>query len=170
MCMCMNSDDFTVLVSGAIDPFEWAHVCVAIAFKMTEQVEQQTCIRFSVKFEHFSSEAVWMIQKAMGNWWLAGSSQYIHSCFPPHEEFFGETSNHLAPYGPDLVPCDFWLFPKLKSPLKGKRFQTTDEIQENTIGQLMATGRTVWSPMVPSLKGTEVSLFCVRCFLLHLFQ
>jgi len=22
------------------------------------------------------------------------------------------------PYSPDLVPCDFWLFPKLKSPLK----------------------------------------------------
>ena len=40
------------------------------------------------------------------------------------------------PYIPDLVPCDFWLFPKLKSPLKGKRFQTIDEIQENTTGQL----------------------------------
>jgi hypothetical protein len=23
------------------------------------------------------------------------------------------------PNGLDLVPCDFWLFPKLKSPLKG---------------------------------------------------
>ena len=32
---------------------------------------------------------------------------------------------------PDLVPCDFWFFPRLKSPLKGKRFQTVDEIQEN---------------------------------------
>ena len=40
------------------------------------------------------------------------------------------------PYSPDLVPCDFWLFPKLKSPLKGKRFQTIDEIQENMKGQL----------------------------------
>ena len=29
-------------------------------------------------------------------------------------------------YSPDLVPCDFWLFPKLKSPLKGKRFQTVN--------------------------------------------
>jgi len=26
------------------------------------------------------------------------------------------------PYSPDLVPCDFWLFSKLKSPLKGRRF------------------------------------------------
>ena len=38
---------------------------------------------------------------------------------------------------PDLVPCDLWLFPKLKSPLKGNRFQTIDDIQENTMGQLM---------------------------------
>ena len=27
------------------------------------------------------------------------------------------------PYSTELVPCDFWFFPKLKSPLKGKRFQ-----------------------------------------------
>ena len=47
------------------------------------------------------------------------------------------------PYLPDLVPCDLWLFPKLKSPLKGKRFQTVNEIHENMMGQLTATGRTV---------------------------
>ena len=69
------------------------------------------------------------------------------------------------PCSPELVPCDFWLFPKLKSPLKGKRFQTIDEIQENTTGQLMTIGRTVWGPKVPTLKGTEVSLSYVQCFL-----
>ena len=67
-------------------------------------------------------------------------------------------------YSPDLVPCDLWLFPKLKSPLKGKRFQTINEIQENMMGQLMEIGRTVWGPTVPTLKGTEVSLSCVQCF------
>ena len=36
-----------------------------------------------------------------------------------------------------LKPCDFWFVPKLKSPLKGKRIQTIDEIQENITGQLM---------------------------------
>ena len=44
---------------------------------------------------------------------------------------------------PDLVPWDFWLFPKRKSTLKGKRFQTVNEIQENTTRKLMACGRTV---------------------------
>jgi len=26
------------------------------------------------------------------------------------------------PYSPDLAPCEFWLFLKLNSPLKGRRF------------------------------------------------
>ena len=46
-------------------------------------------------------------------------------------------------YSPDLVPCDFRLFPKLKLPVEGKIFQTTDEIQENMMGQLMVIRRIV---------------------------
>jgi len=41
------------------------------------------------------------------------------------QAFFGKTSHHpglSAPYSPDLAPCFFWLFPKLKSLLKGRRF------------------------------------------------
>jgi hypothetical protein len=30
------------------------------------------------------------------------------------------------PYSPDLAPCDFFLFPKMKMKLKGRRFDTTD--------------------------------------------
>ena len=78
--------------------------------------------------------------KAMGNRRLAASlQQHTCSCIMSRAEFFGKISNHPddSPYSPDLVPCDIWLFPKLKSPLKGKRFQTIDEIQENMTGQLM---------------------------------
>ncbi|UYV85018.1 hypothetical protein LAZ67_X004290 [Cordylochernes scorpioides] len=35
---------------------------------------------------------------------------------------------HL-PYSPDLAPCDFFLFPKLKRPVKGRRYATLDEIK-----------------------------------------
>jgi histone-lysine N-methyltransferase SETMAR len=35
------------------------------------------------------------------------------------------------PYSPDLAPADFYLFPKLKTNLNGRRFQTIEEIQEN---------------------------------------
>jgi hypothetical protein len=32
-------------------------------------------------------------------------------------------------YSPDLAPCDFFLFPKLKLKLKGRLFDTIQEIQ-----------------------------------------
>jgi transposase len=34
------------------------------------------------------------------------------------------------PYSPDLVPCDFYLFPKLKSKLKGHHFGTVENIRK----------------------------------------
>ena len=144
--------------------------CVAIVFKMTEWVEQWICIRFCLKIEHSSMEIIW-IQKAQ--LWTAGDWQLHHDNTPAHtsclmQKFLVKhqiTQMTQAPYSPDLVPCDFWLFPKLKSPLKGKRFHTINEIQENKMGQLMATGRTVWGAKVPTLKATEVSLSYVQCFL-----
>jgi hypothetical protein len=33
------------------------------------------------------------------------------------------------PYSPNLAPCDFLLFPKMKLKLKGHWFDTTEEIQ-----------------------------------------
>jgi histone-lysine N-methyltransferase SETMAR len=33
------------------------------------------------------------------------------------------------PHSPDLAPCDFWLFPKLKIALKGHRFSDNANIQ-----------------------------------------
>ena len=77
--------------------------CVAVAFKMTEQVEQQICIKFCIKLEHSSFETIWMIQKAtgMGDW------QLHHDNAPAHAshllQFFGKIlthpwdSSHLQP-------------------------------------------------------------------------
>ena len=42
------------------------------------------------------------------------------------------------PYSPDLAPCDFWLFQKIKSVLKGKRFDTIPGIEKATTEQLKA--------------------------------
>ena len=82
-------------------------------------------------------------------------------------EYFGDTSNDQVTQTPDsqdMAPCDFLLFLELKSPLKGRRFQTIDEIQENTAGLLMVIGRTVCGPKVTTLKETEASLSYVQCF------
>ena len=113
--------------------------CVAITFKMTEQVEQQICIKFCIKLEHPSMETIHMIQKAQlwatGDWQLHCNnvSCLVQRFLVKHQI----TQVTQSPYNPDLVPCNCWLFPKLKSPLKGKRFQTTSEIRENTTGELM---------------------------------
>ena len=34
------------------------------------------------------------------------------------------------PYSPDLTPCDFCLFPKLKEKLRGCRYKTIEEMKE----------------------------------------
>jgi hypothetical protein len=61
----------------------------------------------------------------------ASRSANFHQCACPfyssHPGFFFLAKHHLAQvcqptYSPDFSPCDFWLFPKLKSPLKGRRF------------------------------------------------
>ena len=102
---------------------------------MTEQIEQWICIKFCI--EHSSVETIWMIKKstAMGNWRLAASSrQHTHSCITSRTVFWQniKSPRWISPsYSSVFTSCDFWLFRKLKSPLKGKRFQTIDEIQEN---------------------------------------
>ena len=51
-----------------------------------------------------------------------------------------KTVPHL-PYSPDVAPCDFWLFPKLKEKLRGCRYETIEEMKEavtkviNTLAQ-----------------------------------
>jgi hypothetical protein len=34
------------------------------------------------------------------------------------------------PCSPDLAPNNFWTFPKIKSALKGRRFQDTEDIKK----------------------------------------
>ena len=42
------------------------------------------------------------------------------------------------PYSPDMAPCDFFLFPKLKRTLKGRRFTVIDEIKSASLKEVKA--------------------------------
>ena len=56
--------------------------CVAVAFKITEEVEQKICIKFCVKLEHYSGEIIWMIQKAFGDDAMSVAQIKVwHKCF-----------------------------------------------------------------------------------------
>ena len=55
----MNNDDFTVLSQWGQYMMLSEHVsCVAVAFKMIEQVEQCICIKFCIKLGHSSVETI----------------------------------------------------------------------------------------------------------------
>jgi transposase len=52
------------------------------------------------------------------------------------------------PYSPDLAPCDFFLFPKMKLRLKGRRFDTIEEIQaesQEVVNTHLRTSRDAWN-------------------------
>ena len=140
---------------GVVDDIEWA--------------EQRISIQFYIKLEHSSAETIWMIQKAaaMGKWWLAASSQQFRSCIMSCIEFLAEhqiTEVTEPHYMPDLMPCNSWFFPKLKSPLKEKRFQTVDDSGKYN-GAANGDWENCMRSQVPTLKGTEAPLSYVQCFL-----
>ncbi|KAG5340412.1 MOS1T transposase, partial [Acromyrmex heyeri] len=78
--------------------------------------------------------------------WADNSWLLHHDNAPSHtslvvRDHFAKNLTHIIPqppYSPDLAPCDFWLFSKLKRPLRGHRFETIEEIKEKTTSELRA--------------------------------
>jgi len=56
------------------------------------------------------------------------------------------------PYFPDLAPADIYLFPKLKSSLKCRRFQTVEETEENSIQDLRAIAQNTFQDAFQNWK------------------
>jgi hypothetical protein len=70
-------------------------------------------------------------------------------------EFLAKHSSPVVPhppYSPDSAPCDFFLFPRLKSNLKGKRFQDVAEIQLNTTQQLQDIPKQAYQTCIEKWK------------------
>ncbi|PNF23469.1 Mariner Mos1 transposase [Cryptotermes secundus] len=73
-----------------------------------------------------------------GNWLLHHDNAPAHTALMVRQFL---TSNNMVivphpPYSPDLAPSDFFLFPRMKRSLKGKRFRDVDEVKENTLKAL----------------------------------
>jgi len=49
----------------------------------------------------------------------------------------GTAQLQQSPYSPELAPCDFFLFPRLKKVLKGHRFEATEDIRRNSTKTLL---------------------------------
>jgi hypothetical protein len=69
--------------------------------------------------------------------WLEQTWLLHHDKAPSHTSFLTQqflSKNKMAViphplYSPDLAPCEFFLFPKIKLKLKGRRFDKNEEIQ-----------------------------------------
>ena len=86
------------------------------------------------------------VRRKRPNMWAAKNFQLHHDNAPAHsahvvQAFLAKNSMPLirqAPYSPDLAPCDFWLFPKLKTTLKGRRFQSREDIMKKATEELQS--------------------------------
>ena len=56
------------------------------------------------------------------------------------------------PYSPDLAPADFFLFPKLKSTLKGHRLESVKAIKTNSLAHLRYIPKTAFQECFRTLK------------------
>ena len=84
------------------------------------------------------------IRKKRPELWKNNSWLLHHDNAPPHSlllvrNFLAKNNTVLLsqpPYSPDLALCDFFLFPILKRPMKGRRFATIEEIKTESLREL----------------------------------
>jgi len=77
--------------------------------------------------------------------WRDGDWILHHDNAPAHtshllQQFLakhGTAQLQQLPYSPDLAPCDFFLFPRLKKVLKGHRFEAMEDIKRNSMKTLL---------------------------------
>jgi transposase len=69
-----------------------------------------------------------------GNWLLHDDNAPSHQALVTREFLAhkGIITLPYSPYSPDLASCDFFLFPKMKLQLKGRRFDRVEEIQRES--------------------------------------
>jgi hypothetical protein len=68
-----------------------------------------------------------------------------------------------APYSPDLAPCDFALFPKLKMKMRGQHFETVSDILRESQQYMTALhtfpSRLFWRKWQPELSKLSQHFF-----------
>lgn len=86
------------------------------------------------------------IRKKRPDLWQNNSWLLHHDNAPAHtsllvREFLAKhktVTMPQPPYSPDMAPCDFFLFPKIKRTLKGRRFASIDDIKGESLKELKA--------------------------------
>ena len=86
------------------------------------------------------------IRRKRADLWQTGDWFFHHDNAPVHTaisvaQFLaknGMVTLPHAPFSPDLAPCDFFLFPRMKRGMKGLRFDSVDDVKKKTTEELAA--------------------------------
>ena len=113
-----------------------------VHFEFLPQGETVNCVYYQGVLQRLRDK----IRKKRAELWRDNSWFLHHDNAPAHSalsirQFCAKNQMTVLPqppYSPDLAPCDFFLFPKLKSVLKGRRFQRIDDIKANSSQTLKA--------------------------------
>ena len=81
---------------------------------------------------------------ANSSWILHHDNAPSHNAIVIREHLAKNETNTIQhpPNSPDLAPCDFFLFGRLKKPLRGTRYSTGDEVMERSKMALMTIPQT----------------------------
>ena len=99
---------------------------------MSNFVEQRSAIKFSLRNDISAAETYRMLRKDFGDETM--SQKNVYKLYRDFKE--GRKGGNGARCL--FIPCDFWLFPKPKRPLRGNRFKTIEEIERETVRALKA--------------------------------
>ena len=81
------------------------------------------------------------VRKKRPEMWSSGGWFLHHDNAPAHtalsvQQFLAKNNRTVIPhppYSPDLAPCDFSLFPRVKCQIKVKRFADVSEVKKKTL-------------------------------------
>ena len=182
-CTCVNNDDFTVLVSGD-GRRPWVSICTVwlLHSKWLSEERNKSALNLVLRlnlllwklFRWFRRPQLW----ATGDWQLHYNNVSTHtSCLM--QSFLVKcqiTQVTQFPYRPDLAPCNFWLFPKLKSPLKGRHFKPSVSFRKICWGSWWLLGEMCEVPWCLLRRGLRhhcpvYSVSCIffnKCLYFHI--
>jgi len=151
---------------------EWANPksnrCSFVFFLQSGDRPQGICATRTNCQSNFLSGSLWKTQENCGTcatgiartWMLHHDSAPCHTAVSINE-FLAEKSIPVvpqSPYSPDLSPCDFFLFPRLKHRLKGRHFRTLDNIQKSVTDELKGIPRRSLPALLRTMETTPPSL------------
>jgi transposase len=100
------------------------------------------------------------VRKKRPDAWRENRWMLQHDNVPSHSsllvrDFLAKHATTVLPqplYSPDLAPADFFLFPKLKSMLKGCHFESIEAIKTNSLAHLRSIPKTAFQQCFRTLK------------------